>query len=393
MIIDTDTHNFCVELFEDFEDQDFYRTLKNLLVPGFDPDKEWKTFYNEVKRQEQDADAWPDTITREDFHNLPLPIKQTLKSQQWKIIRISDDLQSVHIDNGWDYSPSINQHLINGTLFCNTTHQVINLETTTFLFSYPQNSELATRIMRHYNKKMCDLCEQNPHLDFNLYLAMHDIDACLDELHRYKDRKFFGVLMDDRLPWALIPAAVPVFEFCNQHKIPVYLHVLVSKLPVDGIAWDFDHKTYKKLIQQYPFGHMSPPRYNEWKTNVGLMITENIFDRWPDLRIVLTEKHDDWFSPFREFMIEQGWPDPLPYFQKHFWITTEPEQPEFFKKAQWFGWDRLLFATDYPHNDPGGSHRYKDVDLVSKYLHDGLMTQAQHDQLMCENYLFLKNRI
>lgn len=47
---------------------------------------------------------------------------------------------------------------------------------------------------------------------------------------------------------------------------------------------------------------------------------------------------------------------PSEYLRTNFWFTTqpveEPERPEHLRKLiDWIGWDRLLFASDYPHWD------------------------------------------
>jgi predicted TIM-barrel fold metal-dependent hydrolase len=47
---------------------------------------------------------------------------------------------------------------------------------------------------------------------------------------------------------------------------------------------------------------------------------------------------------------------PSEYIRDHIWWTTQPmEDPErrehLFQVIEWIGWDKLLFATDYPHWD------------------------------------------
>ena len=47
---------------------------------------------------------------------------------------------------------------------------------------------------------------------------------------------------------------------------------------------------------------------------------------------------------------------PSEYIRRHIWVTTQPmEEPEdrqhLFDTMEWIGWDRLLFASDYPHWD------------------------------------------
>ena len=47
---------------------------------------------------------------------------------------------------------------------------------------------------------------------------------------------------------------------------------------------------------------------------------------------------------------------PSEYIKDHVWLTTQPmEEPAIKAHAMdsidWIGWDRLLFATDYPHWD------------------------------------------
>jgi hypothetical protein len=107
---------------------------------------------------------------------------------------------------------------------------------------------------------------------------------------------------------------------------------------------------------------------------------------------VITEHGLNWIKPMQEFMLSQGWADPVPYLQKNFWLTVEVEEENFIENANYLGWDRLLFATDYPHNDFGGMHRYKDVDLLQSCLPLNIISQQQYDLLTHQNYQLLKSR-
>ena len=42
----------------------------------------------------------------------------------------------------------------------------------------------------------------------------------------------------------------------------------------------------------------------------------------------------------------------------------ETEEPELAEAVQYLGAEHFLFATDYPHDDPGGRMKYKDVELL-----------------------------
>ena len=47
---------------------------------------------------------------------------------------------------------------------------------------------------------------------------------------------------------------------------------------------------------------------------------------------------------------------PSEYIREQVWLTTQPMEepaikPHVLDAIDWIGWDRLLFATDYPHWD------------------------------------------
>ncbi len=55
---------------------------------------------------------------------------------------------------------------------------------------------------------------------------------------------------------------------------------------------------------------------------------------------------------------------PSHYFKNNFYWTIETEEAELAEAVSFLGADRFLFATDYPHDDPGGRMKFKDVELL-----------------------------
>ena len=91
-----------------------------------------------------------------------------------------------------------------------------------------------------------------------------------------------------------------------------------------------------------------------------------MFARLPGLRYVLIEGGFGW-APALAWRLDKAWkrlraetPEiseaPSETMRRQVWFTTQPmEEPE--RREQvldtigWIGWDRILFASDYPHWD------------------------------------------
>ena len=52
------------------------------------------------------------------------------------------------------------------------------------------------------------------------------------------------------------------------------------------------------------------------------------------------------------------------YFKHNLFFTIETEERELPEAMELFGASQFLFATDYPHDDPGGRMKFKDVELL-----------------------------
>ena len=96
------------------------------------------------------------------------------------------------------------------------------------------------------------------------------------------------------------------------------------------------------------------------------IIVEGVFERFPTLKLILVEAGFAW-APSLAWRLDQSWKAlktetphlkllPSEYMRSRVWWTTQPmEEPEprehLLDTIGWMGWDRLLFATDYPHWD------------------------------------------
>ena len=96
------------------------------------------------------------------------------------------------------------------------------------------------------------------------------------------------------------------------------------------------------------------------------MILEGVFERVPNLKVVLVEGGLCWAASLA-WRLDRQWKKlkqevphlkraPSEYMKTNVWFTTQPvEEPEprnqLAEAFDWIGWDRILFATDYPHWD------------------------------------------
>ena len=96
------------------------------------------------------------------------------------------------------------------------------------------------------------------------------------------------------------------------------------------------------------------------------MVIEGVFERTRGFRLVLIEAGFAWV-PSLAWRLDKLWHRlraetphlkrlPSEYIRDGVWLTTQPmEEPatpaHVLDAIGWIGWNRLLFATDYPHWD------------------------------------------
>ncbi len=147
----------------------------------------------------------------------------------------------------------------------------------------------------------------------------------------------------------------PIYEAAQRHNLPVGLHTSgFNGHAVTGTGWCsyYVEEQHHVAISQQQLA-MS-------------LVMEGVFERFPALKVVIVEAGLAWV-PSLAWRLDRHWArmkdevphltrKPSEYLRRHLWYTTqpadEPERPEDLRRIfDWMGWDRVLFATDYPHWD------------------------------------------
>jgi predicted TIM-barrel fold metal-dependent hydrolase len=238
--------------------------------------------------------------------------------------------------------------------------------------NYQIDKDQSCEIMHVYNQTMLDLVNQYDCYDMNLWVGLQNIDESILEINRYaQESRVFGVFVAETPLWGFIQELEPVWATLEKVGRPWYMHLTKEQdqLPFNCNVLPLYEKLQERL-QGLP-----------WTMSIASIILGGVLTRYPDLKIVVAERDINWISQFQQDMLELTDIDPLPFFKKNFWFTTEPESTNFLKNAEIVGFSQLLFATDWPHDhDIGGSNSRKDVATVNSL---GLSTENL--ELLCKN--------
>lgn len=256
--------------------------------------------------------------------------------------------------------------------------QILNPMGVSLKLFYDIDPAIAGEVMRTYNDTMHEITKPHAALQNNLWLALQDLDACIHEIDRMKDSGYFAVHVSEVPCWGLLNHLEPLWHKLNTSLVPLYVHLTTGH---DDLPQSI------KLNQQQT--QLSNLLGNRWMFSLSTIITSGLLDRYPELRIVVAERDIDWIPDFVNHIESVHDVDALFYIRRNFWFTTEPEMPHFKNAVKYLGADRLLFATDWPHDhDIGGANSRYDVKTMQL-----LDLTSQEKQLICAgNYQYLSNR-
>ncbi|MGH7772762.1 MAG: amidohydrolase family protein [Candidatus Binatia bacterium] len=244
------------------------------------------------------------------------------------------------------------------------------------------------RLMRDYPKRVCGVA----------LVALQDVQGAIREMEWAHENGFPAVALDHTYPVREHPYGEtlgshrelwPFFERAEKLDMPIFLH-----------AVQHGHRIVNLLLFQHDGLDIFAPR--EAQMNLVSLITSGLLDDFPKLKFIhaemgtktiksLTQRMD---ANFKQVTVsyeddeatasgsrrrlgpkapqlvpahvanEKNKLPPSYYFKNNFYWTIETEEPELAEAINYLGAEHFLFATDYPHDDPGGRMKFNDVELL-----------------------------
>ena len=222
----------------------------------------------------------------------------------------------------------------------------------------PMNQDLANALARAMNEFQVEcLVKPEPRLGASITVNSEDTLASVAEIERCAGNRAFthvGLLSRIAEPMGS-RRYFPIFEAAVRAGLPVAVHAFgFGGIKNTAAGW-------ASYYIEDMVGHAQ-----SMQGQLVSLVMEGVFARLPGLKLVLIEGGFGW-APSLCWRLDKIWEKlraetphvprpPSEYIRAQVWFTTQPmEEPEnrqhVLDAIDWIGWDRLLFASDYPHWD------------------------------------------
>jgi predicted TIM-barrel fold metal-dependent hydrolase len=224
-----------------------------------------------------------------------------------------------------------------------------------------RNAYFSAAVARAINDWLrAEWLDRDERLRASLCVSALDMDAAVAEVERLgADPRFVQVLLPVRgdTPYGNVRYH-PLYEAAVRHGLAIGLHAWGRPGSAPGLSgftatYMEDYLANSQIVQ----------------TQLVSLVSEGVFDRFPELRVALIECGFTWL-PSLLWRFDKDWKGvwrevpwvrsrPSEYVRRHFRATTAPAQlpraPEDMAALlDMVGPDMLMFASDHPH-DHGGS--------------------------------------
>jgi predicted TIM-barrel fold metal-dependent hydrolase len=265
-------------------------------------------------------------------------------------------------------------------------------------WSYLVESRLAAQIAHSYNLGFLNVMRAYPGQVFGVALvALQDVNGAISEMKWAVANGFKAVVLDYVYPVRDHPYGTPTGS--HRELWPFFQRAEELDLPIFFHAVQHGHRLVNLLNYQTDGLDLFAP--SEKQMNMVALITSGLLDQFPRLQFIHAEggtgdlqplcerldasrpavRYEDDEGPSAasrrarnsrqpqlvppEVAAAKNQRPPSVYFRTNFYWTIETEEPELPAAIDFLGADRFLFATDYPHDDPGGMMKFKDVELLA----------------------------
>ncbi|MDB5811865.1 MAG: amidohydrolase [Betaproteobacteria bacterium] len=287
---------------------------------------------------------------------------------------------------------------------------------TATVFTYMVEPRLATAMAHSWNLAIQKLMRQHPSaLIGGALVALQDVDGAIKEMEWAQQNGFRAVILDKVYPvqehcfsdpFGSHRELWPFFARAEQLGMPLFLH-------------NIQHGHRITNLMNYQFNGLDVLAPQEGQMSLVSLITSGLLDDYPNLNFVFTEAGVAFIKPlvahlnawFDNSVVDYESEDAAPrfnyrklaggkrivaegdykaknkmspdhYFKKNLFFTIETEERELPEAMELFGASQFLFATDYPHDDPGGRMKHKDVELLAN---NGEISESDKELLRYKN--------
>ncbi|MBV9785321.1 MAG: amidohydrolase [Acidisphaera sp.] len=205
--------------------------------------------------------------------------------------------------------------------------------------------------------QVAEWTEPEPRLRAAVSIACDDAEASATEIRRCAARRdFASVFLTPRTSEPLGRKRYwPIYQAAAETGLPIGIHTGGTNghpMTAGGAPSFYMEDHHGNAIAM--------------QSALASLIFEGVMESFPDLKFIMIEGGFGW-APSCTWRLDKHWArmrdevahvkrPPSEYIRRQVWFATqpveEPERPRDLRTiCEWIGWDRIVFATDYPHWD------------------------------------------
>lgn len=233
--------------------------------------------------------------------------------------------------------------------------------------------------IRAHNRWLADFCNEYPARRAGVgQIFLNNVEDTLDDIRWVKEHGLRGGVLLPNIPpdakWMkplYDPEYDPVWALCEELEVPVTVHGGTGNPDYGPYAVSMLlYITETGFFSQRPLTHL---------------IMSGVFERFPNLRFVMTEIGCAWVPPLLDrldgvirgirdtgatgeirYGSEHVLPrDPSEYFAQNVWMGVSMPGPADINARHKIGLDKFMWGSDYPHDE--GTHPYTREHLRARF--------------------------